>query len=102
MECPNSSRYLEGVLGDRGVIQTNEEPCEDQIFVGTFENALSIQIWIAMIAMLLFKYLKKKTQYNWHLSNLIMLIRLNLFVKIELMKWLNNPFYGPIRAPGKR
>ena len=70
-------------------------------FVGTSENAVLIQIWTAMIAMLLFKYLKEKAQYDWHLSNMVTFIRLNLFVKIELMKWLNNPFYRPIRAPGK-
>lgn len=67
-------------------------------FVGTSENAVLIQIWTAMIAMLLLKYLKEKAKYDWHLSNLVTFIRLNLFVKIELMKWLNNPFYKPIRA----
>ena len=66
-------------------------------FVGTSENAVLIQIWTAMIAMLLLKYLKEKARYDWHLSNLVTFIRLNLFVKIELMKWLNNPFYKPTR-----
>ena len=70
-------------------------------FVGTSENAVLIQIWTAMIAILLFKYLKEKAQYEWHLSNLtvrraITFIRLNLFVKIGLMQWLNSPFYKPI------
>ena len=36
-----------------------------------------------MIAMLLLKYLKEKAQYDWHLSNLVTFIRLNLFVKID-------------------
>lgn len=67
-------------------------------FVGTSENAVLIQIWTAMIAMLLLKYLKEKAQYDWHLSNLVTFIRLNLFVKIELMKWLNNPFYQPVKT----
>lgn len=67
-------------------------------FVGTSENAVLIQIWTAMIAMLLFKYLKEKAQYDWHLSNLVTFIRLNLFVKIGLMDWLHNPFYKPIRG----
>jgi hypothetical protein len=66
-------------------------------FVGTSKNAVLIQIWTAMIAMLLLKYLKEKAAYDWHLSNLVTFIRLNLFVKIELMKWLNNPFYKPTR-----
>lgn len=65
-------------------------------FVGTSENAVLIQIWTAMIAMLLLKYLKEKADYKWHLSNMVTFIRLNLFVKICLMDWLNNPFYKPI------
>ena len=57
-----------------------------------------------MIAMLLLKYLKEKAQYDWHLSNLtvrraVTFIRLNLFVKIGLTDWLNNPFYKPVREP---
>jgi len=68
-------------------------------FVGTSENAVLIQIWTAMIAILLLKYLKEKAQYDWHLSNLVTFIRLNLFVKIGLMDWLNNPFYKPTRIP---
>ena len=67
-------------------------------FVGTSENAVLIQIWTAMIAMLLLKYLKEKADYKWHLSNMVTFIRLNLFVKIGLMEWLNNPFYKPIRG----
>jgi IS4 transposase len=36
-------------------------------FVGTSENALFIQIWTALIAMLLIKYLKFKSKFNWSL-----------------------------------
>jgi len=68
-------------------------------FVGTSENAVMIQIWTAMIAMLLLKYLKEKADYKWHLSNMVTFIRLNLFVKIGLMEWLNNPFYKPVGIP---
>lgn len=39
-------------------------------FVGTSKNAVLIQIWTAMIAMLLLKYLKEKAEYDWHLSNM--------------------------------
>lgn len=65
-------------------------------FVGTSENAVQIQIWTAMISMLLLTFLKEKAQYNWHLSNLATFIRLNLFVKIAMMNWLNKPFYTPV------
>jgi len=40
-------------------------------FIGTSENAVLIQIWTALITILLLKYLKQIAKYNWSLSNLI-------------------------------
>ena len=54
-----------------------------------------IQIWTALITILLLTYLKTKAQYQWHMSNLITFIRLNLFVKIDLWAWINEPFVRP-------
>jgi hypothetical protein len=71
-------------------------------FVGTSANAVRIQMWCAMIAMLLVSYLKSKAKHPWHLSNLVCFIRINLFVKIDLWFWLNTPFFKPqkiIRQP---
>lgn len=62
-------------------------------FIGTSFNAVMIQLWTALISMLLLTYLKAKADYKWHLSNLITFIRLNLFSKINLFEWLNNPFH---------
>ena len=61
-------------------------------FVGTSPNAVLIQVWTAMCAILLIKYLKAKSRYKWHLSNLVIFLRMNLFVKIDLWYWLNYPF----------
>jgi len=61
-------------------------------FIGTSENAVMIQIWTALITILVLKVLKAMAKYNWHLSNLVAFIRLNLYVKIDLQKWLNEPF----------
>lgn len=61
-------------------------------FIGTSYNAVMIQIWTAMIAILLLKYLRAKAEYPWHLSNLVGFLRINLFVKIDLWKWVNEPF----------
>jgi IS4 transposase len=61
-------------------------------FVGTSINAVLIQIWTALITILLLKTLKKEAKFKWHLSNLVSFIRLNLFVKIDLKKWLDKPF----------
>jgi hypothetical protein len=38
-------------------------------------------------------------KYNWHLSNLVAFIRLNMFVKIDLQKWLDKPFEEDVRLP---
>lgn len=62
-------------------------------FVGTSRNAVEIQIWTALITMLLFSYLRFIAKYPWHLSNLVYSIRLNTFTKIDIYKWINNPFF---------
>jgi Transposase DDE domain/Domain of unknown function (DUF4372) len=64
-------------------------------FVGTTENALKIQIWTALIAILLIKYLKFKSKFNWSLSNLVALLRLNLFTYRNIWEWLDDPFQTP-------
>jgi hypothetical protein len=61
-------------------------------FVGTSENALYIQIWTALIAMLLIKYLRFKSKFGWSLSNLIALLRWNLFTYRDLWQWIDQPF----------
>lgn len=64
-------------------------------FIGTSENAVMIQIWTALITILLLKALKAMAKYGWHLSNLVAFIRLNLFVKVDLQIWLDKPFDQP-------
>ena len=61
-------------------------------FVGTTANAVMVQIWTALIAMLLVRYLQLRSSYGWSLSNLVALLRQQLFVYRDLMAWLNNPF----------
>ena len=68
-------------------------------FIGTSENAVMIQIWTALITILILKALKAMAKYPWYLSNLVAFIRLILFVKIELQKWLDNPFEEPKPPP---
>lgn len=64
-------------------------------FIGTNENAMWIQIWTAMISLLILRYLKEIAKYPWSLSNLIAFLRMNLFVKIVLTQWLDHPFKPP-------
>jgi len=61
-------------------------------FLGTTANAVLIQIWTAMITMLILKYLKACASYSWCLSNMVAFLRLNLFVKFDLRKLLDKPF----------
>jgi Transposase DDE domain/Domain of unknown function (DUF4372) len=68
-------------------------------FVGTSENALRIQIWTALIAILLLKWLHHLSKAKWSLSNLASMLRLNLFTYRDLRNWLDNPFETPPMLP---
>ena len=68
-------------------------------FVGTSRNALLIQIWTALIAMLLLKWLHHLSQAKWSFSNLASMLRLNLFTYRDLRRWLENPFGTPPLVP---
>jgi hypothetical protein len=61
-------------------------------FVGTSENALYIQIWTALIAILLIKYLQFKSTFAWSLSNLVAFLHWNLFTYRDLWEWIDDPF----------
>lgn len=69
-------------------------------FVGTSENAVQIQIWTALIAMLLLKYLQMRSTFAWSFSHLVALLRHQLFVYRDLMTWLNDPFQAPPALEG--
>jgi IS4 transposase len=69
-------------------------------FVGTSANALKTQIWTALIAMLILKYLKLKSTFDWSLSNLVALLRQQLFLYRDLWTWLNHPFEPPPALEG--
>jgi len=68
-------------------------------FIGTSLNAVMIQIWTALITILILKALRAMAKYNWNLSNLVSFIRLNLFVKINLQQWIDRPFEEHVDPP---
>lgn len=68
-------------------------------FVGTSENALRIQIWTALIALLLLKWLHHLSGAKWSLSTLAAMLRMNLFTYRDLTDWLNDPFRTPPIVP---
>ena len=67
-------------------------------FLGTSANAVKTQIWTALIAMLVLKYLQLKSSFGWSLSNLAALLRQQLFIFRDLWAWLNDPWEGPPAA----
>lgn len=90
------STTIADIYKDRWQIEiffkTIKQHLKIKTFVGTTPNALKIQIWTALIAILLLKYLKTISTFNWSLSNLIAMLRFNLFTYRDLLEWLNNPF----------
>src|SRR6202795_2690592 len=64
-------------------------------FVGTSANAVKTQVWTALIAMLVLKYLQLKCKFSWSLSNLAALLRQQLFFYRDLYVWLDDPYQAP-------
>jgi len=64
-------------------------------FVGTSANAVKTQVWTALIAMLVLKYLQLKSKFSWSLSNLAALLRQQLFFYRDLYVWLDDPYQAP-------
>lgn len=63
-------------------------------FVDTSANALKIQIWTSLIALLLVRY-QQRSRLQWHLSRFVALLRHQLLVYRDLWRLLDDPFYGP-------
>lgn len=68
-------------------------------FVGTSENALQTQIWTALIAMLVLRYLMLQATFGWSLSNFVAMLRHHLFSHRDLFAWLNDPFLSDPPEP---
>jgi len=68
-------------------------------FVGTSYNAVMIQIWTALIALLILKYLKTMSQIKWSLSNLVAMLRFNLLAYKDLWEWINEPYFRRQESP---
>jgi Transposase DDE domain/Domain of unknown function (DUF4372) len=68
-------------------------------FVGTSANAVRIQIWTALIAVLVVRYLQFRSNFRWAVSNLVALLRWSLFTYRNLWEWLDRPFETPPLGP---
>jgi len=79
--------------------KTIKQNLKIKTFVGTSKNALLIQIWTALTAVLLLKYLKLRSSMKWSLSNLVAMLRYNLFTYRDLWLWLDKPYEIPAIVP---
>jgi hypothetical protein len=97
------SSTIAAIYKDRWEIEiffkTLKQHLKVKTFIGTSENALRIQIWTAMIALLLLKYLHHLSRFGWSMSNLSTMLRLTLFTYRDLMQWLHDPFGQPPIPP---
>ena len=50
--------------------------------------------------MLILKYLKLRSRFGWSLSNLVELLRQQLFVYRDLYQWIDDPFQAPPALEG--
>lgn len=71
--------------------KTLKQHLKIKTFVGTTENALQIQIWTALIALLVLRWLHYLSQFGWSLTIMVAMLRLNLFTYRDLTDWLNDP-----------
>lgn len=65
-------------------------------FIGTSENAVRIQIWTALISMLLLRYLHVRSTWRRSFSNMVALLRQQIFVYRDLWKLLAQPDQPPV------
>jgi hypothetical protein len=79
--------------------KTLKQNLKVKTFIGTSENALRIQIWTAMLTIVLLRWLHHLSKARWSLSNLVSLLRLSLFTYRDLEEWLNDPFETPPQFP---
>ena len=61
-------------------------------FVGTSSNAVRIQIWTALIVMLILRFLQLRSKYSWSLSNLVACLRFNLLSYRDLWRLIDDPY----------
>lgn len=69
-------------------------------FVGTSPTAVKTQVWTALIAMLMLRFMQLKARWGWSMSNLVALLRMNLFTHRDLWAWLDEPFAVPPQPSG--
>ena len=63
-----------------------------ELCASVFANALKTQIWVALIALLAPRYPRPQAAHAWSLSNLVTLLRHQLFVYSDPYRWMDESF----------
>ena len=96
--------YIAAIYKDRWQVElffkALKRTAKIKTFVGTSANAVRTQVWTALIAMLVLKYLQLKSKFAWSLSTLAALLRQQLFFYRDLWAWLDDPFQAPPALAG--
>lgn len=103
----NHMDFAAGTIGriyqDRWQIESFFKALKQQLkiktFVGTSENAVQIQLWTALLCMLILKILQMRSSYAWSLSNPAAMLRFNLLTYRDLWVWLDQPYQTPATGP---
>jgi hypothetical protein len=83
--------------------KTIKQNLKIKTFVGTSANAVMIQIWTALIALLVLKYMTFRSRFGWSISNLVAMLRYNLFTYRNLWEWIDSPYETPpLQPPGEQ
>ena len=76
--------------------KTMKQHLRIKTFVGTSKNAVMVQLWTALIAILLLKYIKMLSSFpGWSFSTMVALLHFNLFTYWDLRQWINDPMGEP-------
>lgn len=60
-------------------------------FLGDNQNAIEIQIWCALISLLLMEVVRKMVPKKWAFSNMVALVRFHMMNYVHLIKFLCDP-----------
>ncbi|MDR2459503.1 MAG: IS4 family transposase [Deltaproteobacteria bacterium] len=90
-----SASTIAAIYKDRWAIESFFRKIKQNLkiktFLGTSRNAVHIQIWTALITVLLLEYLKYLSKINWHISHLAYVIRLSLHTYVNLNELIDKP-----------
>jgi hypothetical protein len=98
-----SARTIAAIYKDRWQIELFFKAIKQNLkiktFVGTSRNAVEIQIWTALIGVLLLRILQLRSSFGWSLSNLAAMLRFNLLTYRDLWRWLDDPYPAEPQIP---